>query len=133
MADDTADLAAADAARRAQTGKPFAALLVGVHWPSKLWTARLAGALLGSSDSDSDSDSGDKPVVVIRSLGLTAEEARATHEGASGEAAVKRELTTLVRTMNEEDAAAVGDSPALKGALSALADAAVHPPVEVAA
>eukprot|EP00170_Pyropia_yezoensis_P003735 contig_15703_g3746 len=133
MADDTADLAAADAARRAQTGRPFSALLVGVHWPSKLFTAKLAYTLLGDGDSDSDSgsDSGE-PTVAIRSLG-EAPAATNSAEGASAGAAVKRELAQLVGMMNEEDAAAVADRPALKGALSILADAAVHPPVEVAA
>lgn len=133
MADDTADLAAADVARRAQTGKPFAALLIAVHWPSKLWMAQLASALLGSSDSDSDSGGGGvKPAVATRSLGV-APAATSSAEGASGDAEVERELTRLVSTMNEEDAAALEDRPALKAALSTLADAAVHPPVEVAA
>ncbi|GAB0498010.1 hypothetical protein MMPV_009349 [Pyropia vietnamensis] len=133
MADDTADLAAADVARRAQTGKPFAALLIAVHWPSKLWTAKLASALLSSSDSDSDSEQGGvKPAVATRSLG-GAPAATSSAEGASGDAAVERELAQLVSTMNEEDSAALADRPALKAALSTLADAAVHPPVEVAA
>ncbi|KAK1865959.1 hypothetical protein I4F81_008480 [Pyropia yezoensis] len=72
------------------------------------------------------------PTVAIRSLG-EAPAATNSAEGASAGAAVKRELAQLVGMMNEEDAAAVADRPALKGALSILADAAVHPPVEVAA
>lgn len=174
MADDTADRAAADAARQAETGRPFAALLIGIHWPSKLWTAKLLSAFAGDSDSDSNDNGGKaEPVVAIRSLGLTAAEARAASGaggapgdaagergdsgkaepavairslgltaaearaasgtgGPPGDAAVARELDDLVRSMNGEDAAALADRPAFKGALTTLADAAVHPPIEVA-
>ena len=115
MADDKADRAAADAARRAAVGKPFCALMIGIQWSSKLWTAKFAGRLAGKSSP------------APRSMGKMS----AAAAGATTDAAVERQHGELVENINE-DAAAVAARAAVKNALHTIADASMHPPDEVA-
>jgi len=116
MADDKADWAAADAARRGEVKKPFRALMIGIQWPSKLWTAKFVDAVAGKSTS------------TTRSMGATRSAADA---GDTTDLAVKRQLGELVDHMNEDDVA-VADRPAVKAALDTLAKSAVQPPDAVA-
>jgi len=116
MADDEANRAAIDAARRGEVGKPFNALMIGIQWPSKLWTAKFVGAVA------------EKFTSTPRSMGTTLSAADA---GSTADPAVAQQLGELVDHMNEDDAA-VADRPAVKVALHTLAGAAVRPPDAVA-
>jgi len=116
MADDKANRAAIDAARLKEVDKPFNALMIGIQWPSKLWTAKFVDAVAGKFTS------------THRSMGATLSAADA---GGTADPAVAQQLGELVDHMNEDDAA-VADRPAVKDALRTLAGAAVRPPEVVA-
>lgn len=114
-----AELDAANEARESQMGKPFKALLVGIHWPSKLWTARLGGATRHSGESAS-ADAGASELAELLSS-MDEEDAKAVRASPTLKSALRNFVNAAVQEPAE--VAALANASARFATADAGADA----------